>query len=160
MEEDLKQTLTSAAVPAAAPDVSGTEPAETAADIRLYSPLVLAYIGDAVYEVYVRNHLIRTGGNQPVEKLHKKATCYVKAAAQAAAAEHLHPQWTEEEQDIYRRGRNAKSHTLPKNADPGDYRRATGFEAVMGWLSLKGENDRLQQLMEAAVTYLEEENKR
>ncbi len=149
MEEDLK--LTGEA------QMYGTEQ-QGGTDIRLYSPLVLAYIGDAVYEVYVRNHLLQTGGNQPVEKLHKKATRYVKAAAQAAAAEYLHPQWTEEEQDIYRRGRNAKSHTVPKNADPGDYRRATGFEAVLGWLSLKGETDRLQWVMQSTVAYLEEQN--
>ena len=135
-----------------------TDPAENkVSDLRLYSPLVLAYIGDAVYEVHIRKHLLQAG-NQPVEKLHKAATRFVKASAQAAAAEYLHPQWTEEEQDIYRRGRNAKSHTIPKNADPGDYRKATGFEAVCGWLSLKGDTDRLQWLMESAVTYLEQDN--
>ena len=123
-------------------------------DLRLYSPLVLAYIGDAVYEVHIRKHLLKNG-NQPVEKLHKAATRFVKASAQAAAAEYLLPQWTDEEQDIYRRGRNAKSHTIPKNADPGDYRKATGFEAVCGWLSLKGDTERLQWLMESAVEFLE-----
>ena len=125
-------------------------------DLNRYSPLVLAYIGDAVYELHVRDHLLQAKGNQPVEKLHRAATHFVKAAAQAAAAEAQMALWTEEEQDVFRRGRNAKSHTIPKNADPADYRRATGFVALLGYLSLKGEDERARELMERAVAYLEE----
>ena len=111
-------------------------------DIQTYSPLTLAYIGDAAYELVVRTFLVDQGNSRP-DKLHRKASSMVKAAAQAAMAEALKDSLTEEELSVYRRGRNAKSPTMAKNASMSDYRKATGFEALMGYLYLKGEQKRL-----------------
>ncbi len=115
-----------------------------------YSPLVLAYIGDAVYELYIRQMLLMKG-NMPVHKLHRQATTYVKAKAQSNIVLQIMSELTEEEIRIYKRGRNAKSGTTPKNANIGDYRRATGFEALIGYLYLKGEVQRLTNLLELAI---------
>ena len=117
-------------------------------DIRTYSPLTLAYIGDAAYELVVRTFLVDQGNSRP-DKLHRKASSMVKAAAQAAMAEALKDSLTEEELSVYRRGRNAKSPTMAKNASMSDYRKATGFEALMGYLYLKGEQKRLIDLVYA-----------
>ena len=117
-------------------------------DIQTYSPLTLAYIGDAAYELVVRTFLVDQGNSRP-DKLHRKASSMVKAAAQAAMAEALKDSLTEEELSVYRRGRNAKSPTLAKNASMSDYRKATGFEALMGYLYLKGEQKRLIDLVYA-----------
>ena len=114
-------------------------------DIQTYSPLTLAYIGDAAYELVVRTFLVDQGNSRP-DKLHRKASSMVKAAAQAAMAEALKDSLTEEELSVYRRGRNAKSPTMAKNASMSDYRKATGFEALMGYLYLKGEQKRLIDL--------------
>lgn len=110
-----------------------------------YSPLILAYIGDAVYEVYVRNMLIAQGNTQ-MEKLHRKATSYVKASAQSEAFNRIENSLTEEETAIFKRGRNAKSG-VPKNADVVAYRIATGLEALIGYIYLKGETERLDEIM-------------
>ena len=96
-------------------------------DIRSYSPLTLAYIGDGVYELIIRTILVKKG-NCPVNRLHKKASSLVKAAAQSAIIEKIEEELTQEEHDIYRRGRNAHSPTMAKHATMADYRRATGFE--------------------------------
>lgn len=117
-------------------------------DIQTYSPLTLAYIGDAAYELVVRTFLVDQGNSRP-DKLHRKASSMVKAAAQAAMAEVLKDSLTEEELSVYRRGRNAKSPTMAKNASMSDYRKATGFEALMGYLYLKGEQKRLIDLVYA-----------
>ena len=117
-------------------------------DIQTYSPLTLAYIGDAAYEQVVRTFLVDQGNSRP-DKLHRKASSMVKAAAQAAMAEALKDSLTEEELSVYRRGRNAKSPTMAKNASMSDYRKATGFEALMGYLYLKGEQKRLIDLVYA-----------
>ena len=117
-------------------------------DIQTYSPLTLAYIGDAAYELVVRTFLVDQGNSRP-DKLHRKASSMVKAAAQAAMAEALKDSLTEEELSVYRRGRNAKSPTMAKNASMSDYRKATGFEALMGYLYLKGEQKRLINLVYA-----------
>ena len=117
-------------------------------DIQTYSPLTLAYIGDAAYELVVRTCLVDQGNSRP-DKLHLKASSMVKAAAQAAMAEALKDSLTEEELSVYRRGRNAKSPTMAKNASMSDYRKATGFEALMGYLYLKGEQKRLIDLVYA-----------
>ncbi|MBQ1935863.1 MAG: ribonuclease III [Clostridia bacterium] len=110
-----------------------------------YSPLVLAYLGDAVYELYVRTHLCRK--NAPVHQLHREATSYVKAESQSKMMELLEPMLTEEEQAVYKRGRNAKSATVPKNANVLDYRRATGFEALLGYLYVSHQTERLETLI-------------
>ena len=125
-------------------------------DIRMYSPLTLAYIGDAAYEIVIRTILVRKA-NMQVNKLHKKSSSLVKAEAQAnlikqsAMIEILEPLFTEEEKQIYKRGRNAKSYTKAKNASTIDYRRATGFEAVMGYLYLKGDYKRMIDLIRAGL---------
>lgn len=117
-----------------------------------YSPLVLAYIGDAVYELILRTIVI-SKGNQQVNKLHRETSRYAKAQAQAAMMDTLFPMLTEEEADIYRRGRNAKSHTISKNATVGDYRKATGFEALVGFLYLSGNMSRIIELVKEAVAH-------
>ena len=122
---------------------------------REYSPLVLAYLGDAVYELYIRSLLV-SRGNLPVQKLHKAATDFVKAKAQSDAITALEPELTEEELQVYKRGRNAKPGTVPKNANVGDYHRATGFEALAGYLYVCGKTDRLDVLFEKAVDLLME----
>ena len=104
-------------------------------DIRTYSPLNLAYIGDAIFDVIVRSILVNKG-NTAVNKLHQRASSVVKAQSQAAFVKVLMDDFTEEEADYYRRGRNSKPHTKAKNATTMDYLDATGFEAVVGYLYL------------------------
>lgn len=115
-----------------------------------YSPLVLAYIGDSIYEVYVRTRVIAENPDMPAYKLHKQAIRYVKAQAQSNSIVELEDELTDDELAVYKRGRNAKSATIPKNADLIDYRRATGFEALIGYLYIKKEHDRLDFIMEKA----------
>lgn len=115
-----------------------------------FSPLALAYIGDGVYELFVRTKVIEEHENMPANKLHKKTVQYVKAHAQADSIDAMLPHLTEDETAVYKRGRNAKSNTTPKNADMADYRKATGFEALIGFLYLSGENERLHELMNIA----------
>ena len=114
------------------------------------SPLILAHIGDAIYEVVIRTITLSKGSRQ-IEKVHKEAIKYVNAKAQADAADVFLPMLTEEETEVYKRGRNAKSNTKAKNASIGDYRKATGFEALMGYLYLKGETERMLELIKASV---------
>lgn len=111
-----------------------------------YPVLTLAYIGDAVFEIYVRSMLI-SQKNIPVNRLHKEATTYVKASAQSGYMEIITDRLTEEELAAYKRGRNAHSKTAAKNADIIDYRRATGFEALVGYLYIKGEKERLDEII-------------
>lgn len=121
---------------------------------KLYSPLVLAYIGDAVYEVFMRDKVIQAHPDMPACKLHRETIKYVKASAQAQAVHELEAVLTEEELAVYKRGRNAKSPTVPKNADVTDYRCATGFEAMIGYLHLSGKEERLNELMKQAFEAL------
>ncbi|MDF2533408.1 MAG: hypothetical protein K0Q65_2989 [Clostridia bacterium] len=116
-------------------------------DIRMYNPLVLAYVGDSVYDTFIRTMLVSNGSIQ-VNKLHKKSIKFVSAKAQAEITEQLYNILTEDEQDIVRRGRNTKSNSVPKNADMNDYRYATGFEALIGYLYLIGNTQRLKELFE------------
>ena len=122
-------------------------------DIRSFSPLTLAYIGDAVYEIVIRTIIVEKG-NAPVNKLHHKASSLVKAVAQKAAMEKILPLLTKEEEAVYKRGRNDKSYTSAKNASVIDYRIATGFEALMGFLYLMGRNERMLELVKIAVNNL------
>ncbi len=119
-------------------------------DIRTYSPLTLAYIGDAIFELVVRTVLVDRRNTQP-EKLHKAATKVVKAETQALMIEALKEELTEEELAVFKRGRNAKSATKAKNATISEYRRATGFEALMGYLYLKGDLERMIELIHRGV---------
>ena len=124
-------------------------------DARQLSPLVLAYIGDAYYEMVVRTYVV-SAGNMQVEKLHKKVTGMVRASSQAAIARHYvdTEEFTEDELAVFKRGRNSKSHTIPKNAEPADYRRATGLEAVIGYLYLDGQSKRAEELILKGIEYL------
>lgn len=117
---------------------------------KSYPGLVLAYIGDAVYEVYVRGRIVCEHGDMPPNKLHKESIKHVKAQAQSNAVKVIEPLLTEEEEAAYKRGRNAKSTTVPKNADVADYRRSTGLEALFGYLYMKKETERLEELMKLA----------
>ena len=119
-------------------------------DLRTYSQLTLAYIGDAIFELMVRTVLVERKNTQ-AEKLHKAATKIVKAETQALLAEALKEDLTEEELAVYKRGRNAKAVTRAKNATMSEYRRATGFEALMGYLYLKGEVERMIELISLGV---------
>lgn len=122
------------------------------------SPLCFAYIGDAVYELYIRTMLAKDG-NIPVSKLHKAAIHFVKAKAQSDTIHFLEPYLTEEEIKIYKRGRNAKSPTSAKNADIIDYRHATGFEALIGYLYLKKDFKRLDEILKKCFEQHAENNK-
>ncbi len=115
-----------------------------------YSPLVLAYIGDAVYEIYTRERVLEKNPNMPAHKLHLENIKYVKARSQSNSVSAIEPMLTEEEQAVFKRGRNAKSGTTPKNADVLEYHRATGLEALFGYLHLSGKGERLKELMSVA----------
>ena len=116
-------------------------------DPKQMSPLSLAFVGDAVFELFVREKLV-CAGNCPVKTLHRRAVEQVccQAQAQAAAGQRLFDSLTPEEQDIFRRGRNAHVNHVPKNAEPADYHAATALEALVGYLYLKGDLSRLQAL--------------
>lgn len=120
------------------------------ADPMGYSPLVLAYIGDAVYEIVIRTKVI-SGGNTQVNKLHKQSASYVKAETQALIIKGIMDELSEEELRIYKRGRNAKSFTSAKNASIGDYRMATGFEALIGYLYVSGQTKRMLSLIAKGI---------
>ncbi len=122
-----------------------------------YSPLVLAYIGDSVYDIYVRTRLVKRG-NTPVGKLHAEAVKYVKAEAQAQAYAFICDTLSEEETAIFKRGRNATPGTVPKHAQIADYHTATGLEALIGYLYLSDNKKRVNELMEVICEKLEERN--
>ncbi|HOS69521.1 MAG TPA: Mini-ribonuclease 3 [Bacillota bacterium] len=122
----------------------------SASDVKMLNPLVLAYAGDSVYDTFVRTLLI-SGGHGQVAKLHKMSIEFVKAKAQADILGEINELLTPEEQDIVRRGRNTKSSTMPKNADMLDYRYATGFEALIGYLYLTGQIDRLMEVIRMVI---------
>lgn len=113
-------------------------------------PLLLAYLGDAVYELYLRRALLLKG-DKPVQQLHREATSLSSAAGQARALQLIEPHLTEEEADIVRRGRNTKSR-VPHNADMGQYRLATGLEALFGFLYLQGKTGRIDELFDMIMS--------
>lgn len=116
-------------------------------DFSQYGALALAYMGDCVYEIKIREYLMRQA-NMPVNMLHKKAKGYVSAAAQSGFADKILPLLTEEEEGVFHRGRNAKPHTTPKNMTLADYKKATGLEALFGYLYLSDNTARIDELME------------
>ncbi len=116
-------------------------------EVKLMPPLVWAYVGDAVYELYVRTNLVNNTKLNP-HKLHVEAIKYVKAQAQAKILEKITEILTEEEKDIVRRGRNAQNHHLPKNANLDEYSHATAFEALIGYLYLTKQDERLREILE------------
>lgn len=114
-----------------------------------YSPLALAYIGDSIYDLFVRTMVLQKG-NRHVTQMHRDSVHFVKAHSQAVSAHKIESILSEEELRVLKWGRNAKSNTTPKNADITDYRMATGFETLIGYLYLGGETERLTQLMQKA----------
>ncbi len=123
-------------------------------EAKQYSPLTLAYIGDAVYEIIIRTILVEHG-NAPVNKLHQKASSLVKAQAQANLIHMIEKDLTEEELAVYKRGRNAKSATTAKNASIRDYRTATGLEALIGYLYLDNQMERALRLVKLGLEQTE-----
>lgn len=122
-------------------------------DIRTYSPLALAYIGDGIFDLVIRSIVVGKG-NTKASQLHYRTSHIVKAKTQAEMMKVLEEILTPAEADIYRRGRNAKSPTMAKNATMSDYRNATGFEALMGYLYLKDEFPRIVELVKYAIEKL------
>lgn len=123
-------------------------------DVNNISPLIWAYVGDCVYELYIRSHLVNTTKQKP-HQLHIKTIQYVKASAQAKILEDMQDTLTEEEKEIVRRGRNVQNHHLPKNADPQDYMYATAFEALIGYLYLTKKDERLQEILKDAIKMID-----
>lgn len=123
----------------------------TQVDIKTYSPLTLAYIGDAIYDLMIRTVVVERG-NRAANGLHKTTSRIVNAGTQAALIEALAEYLTEEETAVYKRGRNAKSYTSAKNASIGDYRKATGMEALLGYLYLTNRMDRAISLVKMGLS--------
>ena len=121
----------------------------TGEDIMMLSPLQLAYVGDAVYELLVRTYLMERGLS--VGQLHRLTTKYVKAKSQSNIIHDLEEDLTEKEKSIVKRGRNSKTNTTPKNAEMIDYKYATGFEALIGYLYLNEEDERLSELFKRII---------
>lgn len=119
-------------------------------DIRTYSPLTMAYIGDAIYDLIIRTVVVERR-NRSANDLHRKTIQYVKAGAQAEMIDALAEVLTEEETNIYRWGRNAKFYTKAKNSTIQEYRKATGMEALMGYLYLTGRTERLLELVKEGI---------
>jgi len=119
-------------------------------DLRTYSPLTLAFIGDGVYELVIRSLIVGRGNAKPGQ-LHGYTSHLVRAESQAEQIEVILPELTEEEQNFYRRGKNAKPQTMPKNASPEAYHSATGFETLMGYLYLTGQTKRMMYLISAGL---------
>lgn len=123
----------------------------TKEEARMLNPLQLAFVGDGVYEVFIRNYILNNNKELSTHKLHVEAINYVKAHAQSEIIRRIESDLTEEEIYIYKRGRNTKSATVPKNADLAEYRAATGFEALVGYLYLINEIDRLNTILLKSV---------
>lgn len=121
-------------------------------------PLALAFIGDAVFEVFVRDYVIEKG-YRTINEMHKQAIKYVRAKSQANAVKILSDELTETEKNVVRRGRNAHPHTVPKNADISDYRYATALEALIGYLHLSGDEERLTYIMKRIAEITDEQKK-
>ena len=122
-------------------------------DIAGYSPLTLAYIGDSVYDLIIKTMVV-SEGNKQVKKLHQETSSMVQASAQSEMMRVIQEHLTEEEHAVYKRGRNAKTVSPAKNQTLTDYRRATGFEALMGWLYLKNEWPRMLELIKIGLEHL------
>ena len=119
-------------------------------DVNMLSPLTWAYVGDAVYELYIRTNLVNNTKLKP-HKLHIESIKYVKAKAQAEILKRIESDLTDEEKDIVRRARNAENHHLPKNADPADYMYSTAFEGLIGFLYLTKKDERLKEILKMCM---------
>ena len=124
-------------------------------DYKTYNSIALAFLGDAVYERFIRERILRHG-SVGADRMHREAVRYVKAAAQEQSLRALADELTETEADVVRRARNHKITSKPKNADPVTYKMATAFEALLGYLYLDGQEERLQTVMERAARVIEE----
>ncbi len=119
-------------------------------DVNMLSPLTWAYVGDAVYELYIRTNLVNNTKLKP-HKLHIESIKYVKAKAQAEILKRIESDLTDEEKNIVRRARNAENHHLPKNADPADYMYSTAFEGLIGFLYLTKKDERLKEILKMCM---------
>jgi len=119
-------------------------------DVNMLSPLTWAYVGDAVYELYIRTNLVNNTKLKP-HKLHIESIKYVKAKAQADILKRIDEFLTDEEKEIVRRARNAENHHLPKNADPADYMYSTAFEGLIGFLYLTKKDERLKEILKMCM---------
>ena len=119
-------------------------------DVKMLSPLVWAYIGDSVYELFIRNKLINNSNAKP-HKLHIESIKYVKAGAQANILKKIEDKLTDEEKDIVRRGRNTQNHHIAKNSTVADYSYSTGFEALIGYLYLMKQDERLEEILKYCI---------
>lgn len=124
-------------------------------DIRTYSPLALAYIGDGIFDLVIRSVVVGRG-NTGANELHRRTSRIVRAQTQARLIESVLPQLTDEEKDVYRRGRNAHSATMAKNASMSDYRKATGLEALLGYLYLTDQLERILALVREGLVLINE----
>ncbi|PSJ31097.1 Mini-ribonuclease 3 [Peptostreptococcus russellii] len=124
-------------------------------ELARISPLTLAYLGDTVYESYIREYLIRKNIFLKINDLHKLAIKYVNASAQSKAIKGIEGILTQEEENVFKRGRNHKKNTSAKNASVVDYRHSTGFEAVIGYLYLDGDDERLEYIIEESIDVIE-----
>ena len=119
-------------------------------EVNLMSPLVWAYVGDSVYELFIRTHLVENTKLKP-HKLHIESIKYVKAKSQSEILKKMQDVLTEEEKEIVRRTRNTQNHHIPKNAEPADYMYATAFEGLIGYLYLSGNNKRLEEILKKCI---------
>lgn len=119
-------------------------------DVNMLSPLVWAYVGDSVYEMFVRTNLVNTSNAKP-HKLHIESIKFVKAKAQAETLEKIYEQLTEKEKDVVRRGRNTENHHVAKNSNVADYSKSTAFEALIGYLYLTFQDERLAEILEMCI---------
>ena len=119
-------------------------------DVKMLSPLVWAYVGDSVYELFIRTKLVNSSNAKP-HRLHIESVKYVKAKAQADILEKIEDKLTEEEKDIVRRGRNTENHHVAKNSNVADYSKSTAFEALIGYLYLMKEDERLEEILNLCI---------
>lgn len=138
--------------------LQSNETLKTEKEIKMMPPLTLAYMGDAIFEVYIRHYLIEES-NLLVKDLHKKAILYVKAKSQAEIVHQLEEELTEEEWGVVKKGRNQKSASTPKNAELIDYKYATGFETLLGYLFFMGKIQRLIEIMEKSIKIINDIHK-
>lgn len=122
-------------------------------EAKQLNPLALAFVGDAAYEIFIRAHILDKGREKSAHKLHLEAVSYVKAHSQSEAMKKLESHLNEEELSIFKRGRNAKSCSVPKNADVQEYRIATGFEALIGFLYITEQMERLNELLNLILNF-------
>ena len=119
-------------------------------EVKMLSPLVWAYVGDSVYEMFIRTHLVNSSNAKP-HKLHIESIKFVKAKAQAEILKKITESLTDEEKDIVRRGRNTENHHVAKNANVADYAHSTAFEALLGYLYLSKQDERLYEILKMCI---------